>query len=451
MKNIFFDLLEKWNLLNKKIYTNQVVHSALFVLLVLVVFFIILFLNIKTPMTGDDYVYSFLYQTPYRLSSFHDIIKSQQVHYEIWGGRSVVHSIAQILLFLDNCLLTDIINSVVFVIFVYVIYYMITAGKKKSISLFFIVFASIWFLQPAFAEDVLWITGSANYLWGTLIVLLFILPYRLFSNGRRANFTEVLFTILMFVGGIIAGWTNENTAAAMIIIAISFVLYNRKLKNRIPFWMYSGVLGAIIGYIFMIAAPGNFARAEGTSVNLFVIVYRILTYTQNFVNYLGAFNLLGIILLILYIRFGNEKEKRIMPYLIVFFIGMFVSIYIMVASPGFPPRAWFGSITFNIIIAGIILFNLDYGQAFFRQIKDSIFVFCVVAFCFSFYNAYNDVTAIDRIWKERLQIIEQKKQDQTNSVTFKIYYPNTKFGLGDTPYALKFISDYYEIDFKLEN
>ncbi len=450
IQNIFSFINNTCQSLKEIFNENRLLHNIFFGAILVFIFSILLFLNIKTPMTGDDYVYSFIYQTPQRLSSIKDILESQYLHYYQWGGRTVVHIIAQGLLLTENQLLMDILNSLAFVLFIYVIYYHITAGKRRSISMLFITFALIWLVLPSFSETVLWITGSSNYLWGTLIILLFLLPYRLYSRKTITVSKQIIYSILMLLGGIVAGWTNENTAAGMIMIILSFILYYRSQNSKLPTWMFSGLIGAITGYILMIAAPGNFVRAEGTSISPFLIIYRTLTYTQNFVNYLGILNLGVAILLILYLKFTDKAKRAILPFIIIFFIGIFISIYIMLASPGFPARAWFGVITFNIIIFGIILYNLNYTQSFFYQIKNSIFIFCIIAFGFSFYDAYKDVTAIDEIWKERMVILEQKQKEHAKSITFKEYQARTKFGLGDAPYALKYMSDYYNIDFQLE-
>ena len=447
----FLDLLyEKYEFIDELMHKKRFIYNITFILCLVFIWFCIFFLNLKTYITGDDYVYSFVYQTQERLASISDVFESQYTHYFVWGGRSVVHVIGQLLLLIHTPIVIDIINSTVFLLFICLIYYHITAGKKNSISLFVIIFCFVWILQPVFAETVLWITGSANYLWGTIIILLFLLPYRLFKNQGQKKIMKLLSPILMLIGGIIAGWTNENTVAAMIVMVVSFIIYYRINKWEVPFWAYAGLFGAIIGYIIMISAPGNFARAEGITVNALFVAYRIVMHTGTFINYLGAFNLCVVILLILYLKFSKENKSAIIPYVIIYFIGSLISIYVMSFSPGFPPRAWFGTITFNIIAGGIVLYNLDYSLSFMRQIKNSILVFCMVAFAFSFYDAYKDVTAIDRIWKERLAIIEQKKQEGAKSVTFKEYQAGTKFGLGDAPYALKYMSDYYGIEIQLE-
>jgi len=398
-------------------------------------------------LIGDDYVYSFVYLTPERLSSVADIFDSQYKHYFIWGGRSVVHIIAQILLLINNPLIIDGINSFGFLIYALLIYYHITGEKKLSLGILIFIFGSIWLLQPAFAETFLWITGAANYMWGTIIILLFLLPYRLYSHKPVNNLKSLFYSIGMLFAGVIAGWTNENTAAGMVVITFLCIIYFLSKKWSIPMWMYTGLFGAIIGYILMIAAPGNFNRAEGVGFSLLAVLYRFFRYTDTFIQYLGAFNLVLMILLILYKKFrGKLPHKNVIPALSIYFAGIFVSIYVMVVSPGFPARAWFGPITLNIIAGGIILYNLNYDFSFLRKIKYIIILFMITACCLSIYDSYKDVDRIDKIWKGRYAQIEEMKKINAGPIVFEQYYAKTKFGLSDATYAMKAMSEYYGIE-----
>lgn len=437
-------------LLEELIIQNRTLHNWLFLAVLFLMFVPILFLNIKTPFIGDDFVYSFVYQTQDRLSSMKDVFYSQYRHYYMWGGRSVVHFITQTLLLTDNSLLIDVVNSLGFIAFILVIHYHIIGKFNHSISTLIVSFALTWLIQPVFAETVLWITGSSNYLWGTLIILLFLLPYRFYQGRQLSLFKNVVVSILMLLGGIIAGWTNENTAAAMLVMIVAFILYTKlKGQNTSP-WMYLGLLGAIIGYILMIAAPGNLARAEGASISPFLVVYRTLNYTQRFVNYLGLLNLAMALLMIAYLKTHSTNKKELLVNLLIYFVGLFVSIYIMIASPTFPGRAWFGSITFNIIAFGALYYSMGNSEGIIKRMKYCFLLFCLISFAASFYDAYKDVTNISDIWKERMVVIAEKKQQHETTVIFKEYQAKTKYGLGDASYALPYISLYYGIDFELE-
>lgn len=442
---------EKLTNLISGIKEKKNIHQSLFFISLLVIFFILLLFNYLTPMNGDDYVYSFIYQTPHRITSVSDILESQYLHYFQWGGRSVVHFILQLLLLIKSPLVIDIINSGAFVALLLLVYLHITKAREYKIRLLVLIFLLIWSIQPAFAETTLWLTGSANYLWGTIIILAFLLPYRLFQNKPIGQNKNILFSILFFIGGIIAGWTNENSAAGMIAMAFLFIIYYRMRKYKIHSWMFFGIVGALVGYIVMICAPGNFVRATGTAISPFHILYRTLTSTQKFIEYLGLLNLGAAILGILLIRFSpKEKVKRIIPLVAIYIVGTLISIYIMVASPGFPPRAWFGPIIFNIVMFGVLVYNLNYSYHFLYRIYNALIIYLILAFCFTFYDALRDTYSIHKIWENRLPMIEREKQKGATSITFKAYHAKTKFGLGDAPYAKKYISDYYGIDFNAE-
>lgn len=426
-------------------------NMTFFYFFVFFIFLTVFVLNFSTPLIGDDFVYSFVYQTNLKLASFDDIIVSQQLHYNKWGGRTIVHLIDQLLLFNYSPLRADILNSLAFTGLIITIYIHVTAQRMLNPGLLIILFCLMWFAQPVFAETCLWLTGSCNYLWGTLLILLFLLPYRLYNNQKKNSLIHSLYIVSMFISGIVAGWTNENTAAAMIVMIISFLYYYKSKKWDIPLWAYAGLAGSIIGYTLMIIAPGNFARAsEAPSISLFLIIYRLLTYTQRLVMYLGVLNLALIVCYLIYKKTPGQNPKKDFGYIAVYFIGIFVSIYIMIASPSFPARAWFGTICLNIIAFGIMYQQLNIHDKLVKNIKISLFIGSVFIFAASYYDAYKDVSNISNIWKEREKIIAEKKKEGAGSVTFKEYQAKTKFGLGDTYYALPYISKYYEIDFILE-
>ena len=56
-------------------------------------------LNVHTPLQMDDYDYSFSWSTGKPLAGVADVLASQAAHYRLWGGRSVVHTLAQLFLY----------------------------------------------------------------------------------------------------------------------------------------------------------------------------------------------------------------------------------------------------------------------------------------------------------------------------------------------------------------
>lgn len=429
-----------------KFLDNKNLKLLLFSLLLILIFVLMLFLNIKTPLLGDDLTYSFIFNSTDKITSLKDIFDSQYEHYYTWGGRSVVHAIAQLLLTLSP-LTMDVINSLAFIFLILLIYKHINHKKPLSISLLAGIFLLVWFLEP-FAETVLWITGSANYLWGTVIILAFLLPFRLYDNKKsKSLFISAFKVIFMFTAGIITGWTNENTVAGLIVIVLLFMIYYHKFaKWNIPLWAYTGLAGVLIGYAIMIAAPGNAVRAEGTETNLFLVSYRILRHTQAFINMLGILNLILIILLTVLIKDKKENYKTIALKACIYGLGTLAGIYVMIFSPAFPERAWFGVIVFNIITLGILAVNIEYPIL--RYIKYGFVSLGLLSFAFNFFDVYKDVTMVAEIAKEREALILEAKKEGKTEVIFEPYQVNTKYAVADATYGEPSLTKYYQITIK---
>ena len=134
----------------------------------------------------------------------------------------------------------------------------------------------------------LWLIGSCNYLWGTTILLLFLLPFRLqFDSNKSSN--SIFKIVYMFLFGILAGWTNENNAAALLTLIVLFACYRLFNKQKLQAWNYSGFIGALIGFLMMILSPGNRIRSSRFANNhsfLWNLYHRFIDYTDNFIDYL---------------------------------------------------------------------------------------------------------------------------------------------------------------------
>lgn len=389
------------------------------------VFFVILFLNILTPLIADDIGYLYIFGEAEEVSSLSDLIYSQKVHYMRWGGRSVVHFIAQALLQAPS-LVADILNAAMYLAFIFLIYFHIKGKTSKhSLSLFVLLNLMVWFVIPMFGDTVLWLTGSANYLWGTSIILLFLLPYRFYKGERKVMNKSIFYSMLMFIFGIIAGWTNENTVAGLIIIILLFFLYYRSLKWSVSPPLLVGFLGLLIGYAIMILAPGNFVRAGESNLSLFLITYRLFTYTQSlFLNY-GFLLILYFTLLIIVEK--NNKTKRCVHLSLIYLLGALAAIYAMVLSPQFPARAWFGVITFLIISIGMVFSRLNFEDVAWRKVRFAIIAVCLAVFLFSFYEATKDVYRIYEIDKERKVLAAVAVEAGDKVCYFKQFIAHTRY------------------------
>lgn len=421
---------------------NPKVRSILFILSAIGIFGVTLLMNIKTPLLGDDLTYGFIFDSSEKIKGIQDILHSQIIHYKIWGGRVVVHTIAQLLLTLDP-LAIDIINTFAFLILIGLIYLHINYKKPFSLSLFLGIFLLLWFMEP-FAETILWITGSANYMWGTILVLAFLLPYRFYQNRNKSKYIPYLSIPLMFLFGLIAGCTNENIAAAMLLVIVLYFFYYRVHKWQIPLWFYAGFIGAVCGYIFMIVAPGNTVRAEGTETNVFLIGYRLFRHTQALLNNVGLLNLVWIILAVFLFKTDKQNSKNTLYLSVIYILGTLSAIYIMIFSPSFPERAWFGIIVLNIIAVGLLIVNQN--SRIIAYIKYGCITLGLLIFIFNFYDVNKELDRVNQIFDDREALILKSIDNSNAPVTITEYIPANKYVISDPVYAGPLLSRYYGIE-----
>lgn len=443
---------DRVNLLMKNIYLkfrdSVDRFPKLFWSLFIAVFFVAIFyLNILTPLISDDFAYKFVYGEDRLVTSIKDAFDSQVNHYYLWGGRSVVHFIAQLLLLIPP-IMADLLNALMFMSYTVLVYYHIKGRGQHSLALFILISLAAWFFQPVLGDTVFWITGAANYLWGTVLILLFLLPYRLYRGFKSSSVFRIIGALGMFLLGILSGWTNENTAVAMLVVVVFFCLYYRYQKWNIPTWAITGLVGALIGYSLMILAPGNYLRAGETPFSLFLFVYRLFNCTEMIFVYCNTLLLVTLLLFVVNYFYTKDDSRKTLIHSLIYIVAAIIAVYVMVLSPSFPRRALFGVVTFLIIGAGVLVYNLDNKQAFIRNLRSVVVLFGCVNFLFSYYFAYNEITSFQKIAEQRKLEIEKAIDQQNSTLEFE-RFDGGVYIHGEDPFSAVLMSRYYGVDIKL--
>ncbi|UJM29773.1 DUF6056 family protein [Enterococcus faecium] len=141
----------------------------------------------------------------------------------------------------------------------------------------FIIFSLMWIFTPAFNNVYLWMAGSVNYLTAMVIMLSFILVYHRYITESKEQNNSFFKTIGMLLLGIIAGWCNENTSGGTLFIVVAYTALSYFYKNKkIEKWMIAGIVGNIVGFLFMVMAPGNDIRATYFDRSNLSIFWKIL-------------------------------------------------------------------------------------------------------------------------------------------------------------------------------
>lgn len=317
-----------------------------------------------TPYFANDYRYFMVQGTNEFVASFSDILASQYRHYFEWGGRSVAHTIAQTLLWWGKPAsgVAQALCYVTLILFIYYNAYGIRPTLRLRLMPIFIISLLLFMQLRAYGEVVFNIVSSANYMWTTTLVLMFLLPYRI-SMQRNVKTPAFIILPLMFVLGVIAGWTNENTAAAVATGLGLYLLYNLK-ERRLKLWQCVGYAGFLIGFALLVFAPGNQERLESMEEHGFDALEHTISSLDIFLESLLVCALLIIMAIYLRYRVRSTLLEYSEPALYhgsmwFIYMGLF-SLVLMIVSPNFPARAATAFSVFTIVgIVGLAKLLLE--------------------------------------------------------------------------------------------
>lgn len=326
----------------------------LFLLTITIVFFANRFVHFQMD---DDWYATFLYKDE-KIKNIFDIFKAQKWHYMNWGGRSITHTILQLVL-LSGELVADIINTLMVVVTGIIITAMsetMTRLKRsfpERIVSVTIVMGLLVGLNPNWHMSLFWQSGACNYLYITVFILLFIwvymreIPYDCFGSK------EPLFGVGLWIIplGLIAGWSNENMGPVAFIFSVMAILYVKKVGHNVEGWMITGSVCSFIGSASCILAPGNIVRnAEIATKDTHGIWWKI--YERLFYEGKASFEYLAMAVILLIVSvsickcFSNVFVGREIVYIIVCAV---LSWGAFVASPHYPDRATYGTLVLIIL------------------------------------------------------------------------------------------------------
>lgn len=315
------------------------------IILALIAFFI---LNWLTPIQYDDWSYSFNFATKTRISSFRDIFQSLDINYRRVNGRLPVHFLAHLFLWIGKDAF-NYINTIAFAgLNTLICFHAFGTFHGKHLYAWLAAFAGLWLLTPAFGESFLWVTGASNYLYGILMILLYLIPFRRSLDTEHPK-DKAWYMLLAFVFGIIAGWTNENTGGALAAMLFCFSVWRLIQKKRVPRWWWTGFCGVIIGVLIMIFAPGEHSRLNGAGGmgGLHEIFVRAYEITLQMIHLLWPGIVLWVLLFLAFIHKKQDGRKLCFP-LISLLTGL-AATYSMALAPGMSLRTWSGPLIFFLI------------------------------------------------------------------------------------------------------
>ena len=400
-----------------------VVNKICFLTIVFISFVAIFIYNYLTPVMSDDLLFD---SSQYK--NIADIFIKEYQRYLTWNGRSVLQILMTICCLIPKSVF-NFLNSFVFVVFSLLVYWNIKGRKKYDCFLYILIQLCLWNFCVDFSQTILWLSGACNYLWGMTIILGFLTVYRYFlENGANIKNINIA-TIGLFPLGILAGWGNENTSGGAILIILLLTCFYFLQNHRIEKWMYSGILGATIGFFFLLLAPGN--KIRGDILKEEEVYQGISAYISRGLKIFKAIDqymLVYIIVLVMvgtYFYYKKYKAEQFIE-VVVFAFAALATAGVLIMTPEPMPRAYFGANVYMMIAAIQMVQLIRQDDIFCIALKNGGIIAATIALVFVYVEEGANLARIMREVEEREEYILEQVEMGNKELTLPILRPQFK-------------------------
>ena len=374
--------------------------------------------NCLTPYLSDDYAYLIEVRNA---SSLWELIKQQYGEYLSNSGRIIGQFNVRLSLSVNKQIF-NIVNSGMFLALILLIYYNIRRRKKYDIFVLLTIIVFLWKFTVDFGQTMLWICGSCNYLWGSVIILGFFSLYRYILEHTQKLKNPIVLAVIMFFLGILAGWCNENTSGGGLLLALMYgglFAYRQKRENKraiYPF-MITSMAGICCGILGMVMAPGVRKRSAVMSEDAYTGIVGLLSRTYKITVIIQKlyFPLLALMMVVLIFLVLQRKKEQgridVKCDSILFLIAFVATSYALVLAPTPANRALFGAGVFlmTACIQGIV--DIKEDETFVSVAKYGLTgILCLWLF-FTYIENLVNLARIYREDQERIALILEDKED----------------------------------------
>ncbi len=410
-------------------------------LLLVLLFLCILAFNLLTPKLSDDFSYGCEVRSAQGIA---DLFRQEAHQYQTWNGRSVVHLLLRLSLYLPLPVF-KICNSLMFVVLLLLMERNIPGGKRHDPVNLVLVFLGVWFGAVDFGQTILWQTGACNYLWGSVIILGFMtLVRKTFEKGPETAAGRYRW-LGYCLFGILAGWCNENTSGgALLFVLILLVVYFRRY-GVLHASLVSAAAGNLTGLLIMVLAPGNAVRASLSQPENFDGILKYAARFQKVTLVLrDEFRLpiLGLtaagVLLALLLKGDRDALKRAVQWPLIYLFLWAATSYAMILARPSEPRAFFGAGIFlllallNAVLECVQAERQQHKTLIARLIVGTGLIFGSLAFLVSYLDCGTNLGRIYRDYAERVRYIENCRDQGILDVTVAQVHPDF---LENNPYT----------------
>lgn len=405
-------------------------HDAIYWGLLLLLGAAFMVMNCLTTLKEDDMLFSLIEGEWTPLHTIADALRSLRYHYLNTNGR-LADVVPVFFCALAGKAAFNVCNTLVFIAMLHLL--SMVATGRRSLLVVAMFAAVVGTCYPVPGETMLWIAGSAGYMWA-ITGSLALVHYLLRQHQRPPGCGE---SIALFICALIAGGFNEATSFGFLGGLCAFYAVNR---NRVDRRAAIALAGYLLGLAIIVASPGAWQRvaAGGIAVDKplgELLASRLFIFNEKMWRLLTpiAAALVGITALVM--RRGNDVRRCVWTYiglalvLEVFALGMIHErVYAPLATVAFiivamvthaVTRRWLWSRAAMIAVAmGLVVFTYSRGIKILRQ-----------------YQQYNDTTVDEIIAAPSQAVLRQRSFDTYSRFIKPVNYISTNFFAHEVVYC----------------
>ncbi len=432
----------------------------------------ILIYNFLTPPMSDD-----LFWNPGKYVPMSEILRDSWAYYNNWLGRIESYFFTRVMNAYPKPIY-NVISSVFFVTLIIVLYCNIEREEKYDCRLLSLISLYIWIFGIDFAQTMLWVCGTCNYLWCLAIEFGFLAYFRhliKYQAERRYNsaLCKKLLILVMFIWGLLAGDGNESASGGVFLLVLFFALEsclgNRDksesiidvIRKNVIAEEISGILGFAIGIIIMVLAPGNRIRgavsaSDENQTGLLRYLGRFIKINEIVYNYMSVL-IVTLVVLLVYIHLYHRKRFRDLINIYAYIVVAIVSIYVIILTTIPMPRAFMGGSLILLLGCMQLIQYIRREDTIFNTLSLSL---VVLMFIYMLNLYISDSANLVRILRElniRQEYVDEQKAQGNLSLElpmlreewnnrFTYIYHNNDISEDPNSFGNKIYRIYYDLD-----
>ena len=219
--------------------------------LLVVAFAVMLVMNALTTFKEDDLAFTLIEGVWTPVRSFADLLQSHLTHYTGTNGR-LAELVPELFAGLLGKTAFNLCNALVFVLLAHLVS-LLSTGRRSLLALSAFL-AIVGTCYPVPGETMLWMAGSANYMWAITLSLLLVAAMKR-AQGKPMGWGKALLWLLF---GFVAGGFNEATSLGFLGAFLLYYAFNHRLLDR---QVVVTMMGYALGIMLIVLSPGAWNRA----------------------------------------------------------------------------------------------------------------------------------------------------------------------------------------------